>query len=102
MPAVYEELDAALHALAEFRYLSREVETTSAVPGGRLAHRIAGKVVRRHIDDVLRQQQQYADTVTRAITLLAEIAVQKLDDLEDGIAELRRTTNELRAIRDVT
>ena len=39
--------------------------------------------------------------MNRALAVLTEIVVQQLDDLQDGLAELRRTVNELQAARDV-
>jgi hypothetical protein len=64
-------------------------------------HQIVDRAVSRQMDAQRDLAQLHADAVNRALTLLTEIVVQQLDDLQDGLAELRRRVNELQATRDV-
>ena len=98
---MYTDLDAALRALSELRYEPRAIPTASRVPGGRFVHQVIDRAMSRQMDAARTQAQLHADAVNRALALLTEIVVQQLDDLQDGLAELRRTVNELQAARDV-
>jgi hypothetical protein len=101
LPAAYTDLERALRALSDFRFERGATATTSSVPGGQYAHRLVEKVVRRQNDALLQQAQAHADDVNRALVLLTEIVVQQLDDLQDGLAELRRTVNGLQSAPEV-
>jgi hypothetical protein len=100
-PAVYGDLDAALRELSAFRYAREDIATASSVPGGRYAHGLVDKAVRRQVDGILQQAQTHADRVNRYLVLLTEVVVQQLDDLQDGLAELRRSVNALAADREL-
>ena len=98
---MYTDLDAALRACRSSATDPVRIPTASRVPGGRFVHQVIDRAVSRQMDAARTQAQLHADAVNRALALLTEIVVQQLDDLQDGLAELRRTVNELQAARDV-
>ena len=98
---MYTDLDAALRDLTEFRYERPVIATSSRVPGGRYLHQLVDRAVSRQIDAERAQAQLHADRVNHALSVLTEIVVQQLDDLQDGLAALQRMVNELQAARDV-
>jgi hypothetical protein len=106
-PPVHRELDEARRDLARYEFTRAAFDPSSSVPGGRLAHQLVEKAVARQTQYVLDQVQAYAREVDRVIDLLSRIVttlasqydtrvLQQLDDLQDGMAELRASMNELR------
>ena len=112
-PAVFDELDRLLKALTQYQYSRARIEKSSKVPGGELAHRSVSRALRREIDGILAQAQDQSAIVTRALSLLAEIAnavgteveltfSQQLDDVQQRMAEHTRVLNNLeRQLLDV-
>jgi 2-polyprenyl-3-methyl-5-hydroxy-6-metoxy-1,4-benzoquinol methylase len=108
-PAVYEQLQSALHELENFEFSRGKIDTASALPGGALAHRTIGKAVSRQVSGVLEQAQQHAHLIASTMTLVAELAsaigreydekvVQQLDDLQVRLSEQQRALRALESL----
>ena len=107
-PALRDELQSVLTALANVRFSRAGIESSSNLPGGKFVHRFMSRALSRQIDGVLAQVEQQTVLVTRAVAVLGEIAstmgdefdtrgLQQLDDLQVRMAEQARDVNGLEA-----
>ena len=107
-PALHDELQAVVRALAQLSFSRAKIDPASRLPGGRLVHRFMSRALSRQIDGVLIQVAQESALMTRAVALLGEIAstigdefdtkvLQQLDDLQVRVAEQTRDVNRLEA-----
>jgi 2-polyprenyl-3-methyl-5-hydroxy-6-metoxy-1,4-benzoquinol methylase len=105
-PALHDEFDGALRELSQFEFGRAQIDPSSRLPGGQLAHRLMLRTFGREIDGILAQTQQQAWLVGRAMALLGELAaaignefdtrvLQQLDDLQVRVAEQQRAVNRL-------
>ena len=105
-PALQSELQGALRELSTARFSRARIESSSNLPAGQFVHRAMSRALSRQIDGMLRQVEEQNLLVTRAITLLGDIAasignefdtkvLQQLDDLQVRLAEQARDTTRL-------
>lgn len=98
----FDPLTAALENQRSAAHFSRDrITTQSRLPGGAAVHNAAGAVVRRQIDGLLDQMQQFSDAVLATSELLGSMLSDPpfhhhddlrgdLDMVEDRLVELER------------
>lgn len=103
----FEPLEASLSELrARGHFARNRIHLDSQVPGGSALHRAAGVAVRRQIDGLLDQMQQFSDAVNETSALLGSMLEDPpfhhhddvrsdLDMLDDRLTRLERTHAEI-------
>jgi len=82
------------------------VSTSSRFPGGTAVHRAVAVAVRRHLDEVVTQMNDFAGEVRHAVAAVAEATTVhrslagQLQSIDDQLAEIRRTLNRLADAHD--
>jgi hypothetical protein len=107
-PAVRTRLAEALAGLQAVQIGRDQIALESDAPGGVVAKKVVGRVVRPQIDGVFAQLHEQKAAIERLAAVLVEVVdalsrdldgvvVQQLDDLQVRMAEQRKALNALRS-----
>lgn len=98
----FDPLDESLEQQRRAGHFARDrISTESGMPGGAIVHRAAGAAVRRQIDGLLDQMQQFSDAVFATTELLGSMLADPpfhhhddlrsdLDTLDDRVTAVER------------
>lgn len=105
-PGVRDRLAHALTVLRAVEIGRQQISLESTRPGGVVAKKVVGRVIRPQVDGVLDQLRRQQDAIEGLAGILVDVVdalvrdvdavlVQQLDDLQVRVTELRRELNGL-------